>query len=712
MASMLGAVLATCAAVLGVGCSASKEPSTASYSMRPEGAAAGSARDSSLFPQIADGFDETWVVVRRGVESNVRPAGDDGVRIEDFRGGSLLAPPASPDAAPRAFPLASMHVDAELTGPIASVEVVQRFENPFSDTIEAVYVFPLPHDAAVSDFTMTIGTRRIRGVVRERDEAERIYHSAKSRGHVASLLVQDDSNVFRERIANIEPGRSIEVAIEYFHSIPYLDGWYEWRMPLAIGPRFAPNGAGSWSGVDRTEAVPAGHSARTGRVEGIEYAAGAANALGASIEARVDPGCAIEDLIVPSHAGAIVERNGDTARVRIDPSSAALDRDVVLRWRVGGDELRHGVVSSMGQDGRGTFLLTIYPPAAVRDARRMPVDLVFLLDRSGSMRGRPLEQAKAVIAAALDRLRSDDRFALVDFGTTAETFRRGLHWADGPAVDEARRHLARIDADGGTMVATGLAEAMAIEKEEGRVQYIVFVGDGFVSNEEEIARLLHRELGGRRVFALGVGTSVNWSFMHRVAVIGRGAAASLALEDDPRDVMMNVVDAIATPALANAAVQWSGGSIEDVIPRTLPDIRLGRPVTIVGRYGASGSATATASGWVHGQRTTVRMPMRLAHDVERRGLDKIWARAKIADLADQALVHGDARAMRSDVLATALRYGIASPFTAFVAVDATRTTEGVERTTIVQPSPLPAGIRYRVEGSGSIDGGRETDRDD
>ena len=122
------------------------------------------------------------------------------------------------------LPLKHTEVRAFIQGFIGTVEVSQQFQNPYSSKIEAVYVFPLPHDAAVSEFVMMIGERRIRGIIRERKEAEQLYQEAKRQGYVASLLTEERPNVFTQSVANIEPGKEILVNLKYFHSLSYVDG--------------------------------------------------------------------------------------------------------------------------------------------------------------------------------------------------------------------------------------------------------------------------------------------------------------------------------------------------------------------------------------------------------------------------------------------------------------------------------------------------------
>ncbi|MCA9283482.1 MAG: hypothetical protein KDA30_15760, partial [Phycisphaerales bacterium] len=137
-------------------------------------------------------------------------------------------------------PLEHTAVSASIAGYIASVDVTQKYHNPFSHKIEAVYAFPLPDDAAVTGFLMTVGDRTIRGIIREREEAQQIYNAARAQGHNAAIMTQERPNIFTQRVANIEPGRNIDISIRYFHTLAYNDGEYEFVFPMVVGPRFNP----------------------------------------------------------------------------------------------------------------------------------------------------------------------------------------------------------------------------------------------------------------------------------------------------------------------------------------------------------------------------------------------------------------------------------------------------------------------------------------
>ena len=137
-------------------------------------------------------------------------------------------------------PLKHTEVDAEISGAIARVTVTQQFHNPFKDKIEAIYVFPLHQDSAVDDMTMTVGERVVKGVIKERGEAKRIYEQAKAQGKVASLLDQERPNIFTQSVANIEPGEQVTITIKYSQTMSWEDGRYGFDFPTVVGPRYIP----------------------------------------------------------------------------------------------------------------------------------------------------------------------------------------------------------------------------------------------------------------------------------------------------------------------------------------------------------------------------------------------------------------------------------------------------------------------------------------
>src|SRR5438477_8950401 len=305
--------------------------------------------------------EELWVIARR-TEDTPKPE-----KALPESGAILGRLPGKAREVP--LPLKHTDVKAAISAYISTVEVTQQFHNPYDGKIEAVYVFPLPHDAAVNEFIMTIGERRIRGIIRERKEAERIYHEAKAQGYVASLLTQERPNIFTQSVANIEPGKQIEVNIKYFHTLAYADGWYEFVFPMVVGPRFNPpylaNGIG---------AVPRGGYGTSGQAKEVQYLKpDERSGHDISLRVEADAGVAIEEVICRSHVIDKEMPSPERLVVSLSPNDRIPNRNFVLRYRVAGERIKSNLLTYRDERG-GFFSLLLYPPKELSGLPRQPME--------------------------------------------------------------------------------------------------------------------------------------------------------------------------------------------------------------------------------------------------------------------------------------------------------------------------------------------------
>ncbi len=695
--------------------------------------------------------------------------------------GALMARlPTAPDVEVP-VPLKHTDVQATIAAYIATVEVTQQFHNPYDEKIEAVYVFPLPENAAINEFIMTVGERKIRGIIRERQEAEQIYHEARAAGHVASLLTQERANVFTQKVANIEPGKAIDIHIRYFHTLAYDDGWYEYVFPMVVGPRFNPPATASVASTSSTAdpLAPASHVApssppvnepgEVGRAslaaseqgDGIGVVArGNRGASGQKTEVQylapgersghdialvltIDAGVEIEDVRSVNHVIETRRDAEDLAQVRLSDRDAIPNKDFVLRYKVAGDRIKSALLTQHADDG-GYFTLMLYPPDSLNELERAPVELIFVLDSSGSMNGRPIEQAKAAIQRGLARLRPDDTFQLINFADDSSQLGRAPLAATPTNIRRGMRYLSRIDGDGGTMMIEGIRAALDFPHDPRRLRFVCFLTDGYIGNEVEILGAVHRRLGASRVFSFGVGSAPNRFLMDRMAKLGRGAVAYLSLNDDGADVMDRFFDRISHPALTDVQIDWGGLTASDVFPAPMPDLFVGRPVVLTGRFSGTPTGPIRVTGRAGDQRREIVIdaaPMSVSsltargdgmmvastggdhgtngsHGIDtsagaggaasdgdgpdgtaaqQNGLRAVWARAKIADLMDRATYDAAAQnELAGQVRQIALNYGLMSQFTAFVAVDSLTRTAGAHGTTVAVPVPVPDGVKYET----------------
>lgn len=626
-------------------------------------------------------YDEVWVVARRDRRGSLPPPGERaeaGLRARSGEGEDLP------------FPLRRTAVDAQVDGFVASVLVRQSYHNPYDEKIEAVYVFPLPEDAAVSEFAMTIGDRRIRGIIREREEAERVYQEARRQGHVASLLTQERPNVFTERVANIEPGRDVDIELRYFGALPYHDGSYEFTFPMVVGPRFNP--AGTTDGVG---AVARGATGSSGQSTEVQYLApGEDTGHRLDLTVSIDAGVSLEEVASPTHPIDVQWLGTGRRRVTLADGEALPNADFVLRYRVAGEAVKAGLLHDRERDG-GTFSLILQPPAELVDYQRAPMEFIFVLDCSGSMRGEPLAIAKRAVRHVLEDLTPDDTFQLIRFSSDASQLGGEPVPATPANVAQGLRYLESLKGSGGTAMIRGIEAALDFPHDPRRLRLVTFLTDGFIGNERQILAAVHQRLGSARIFSFGVGSSPNRYLLDRMAALGRGAVAwvgpnAMASEEEVHDFL----ERIAHPGLTDVTVDWHGARVRDVYPSRLPDLFHGRPVVLTGRFDGDPPRHVTVSGRAAGEPVTIEVALDPRGGDTRPGLAKVWARARIRSLARRELESGRPGTYREEILAVALQHGLVSEHTAFVAVDGESRTGGDHGVTVAVPVPVPAGVRY------------------
>src|SRR5262245_119946 len=309
-------------------------------------------------------------------------------------------------------PLKHTDVKAEISGFISRVVVTQHFQNPFNEKIEAVYTFPLPQNAAVDDMTMIVGERTVRGKILPREEAQKVYETAKSEGQVASLLDQERPNIFTQSVANILPGEQVKITISYVETLSYVNGAYEFVFPMVVGPRYVP-------GAPKVESQGNGFAADTKQVPDASRITpkslpGMRSGHDISLEVALDAGLIIDNIDSKTHPTDIQRPDSQSARLRLKNEETIPNKDFILRYDVAGQAIQDALLTHRSDKG-GFFTLILQPPERVTAEDVMPKELVFVLDTSGSMSGFPIEKAKETMKLALDSLYPSDTFNLITF---------------------------------------------------------------------------------------------------------------------------------------------------------------------------------------------------------------------------------------------------------------------------------------------------------
>jgi Ca-activated chloride channel family protein len=420
----------------------------------------------------------------------------------------------------------------------------------------------------------------------------------------------------------------------------------------------------------------------------------------------IDAGVSIESIACPTHAIDVQRTTGNKARVKLASRHEIPNKDFVLRYTVAGDAVKCALLTTRSQ-GTGYFTLMLVPPRNLERLERGPVEMVFVLDRSGSMNGKPIEQARAAIERGIRHMRPDDTFQIIDFAENVSKLGNRPISATDRNIREGLSYLSTLDASGGTYMLPGMKAALRFPHDDERLRVVAFLTDGFIGNEAENLTELDASLGHSRVFGFGVGSAPNRWLMNEMSAMGRGAVAYVGLDEPAADVMDDFFDRISHAALSDLNIDWGAAKVTDVYPSRLPDLFVGRPVIITGKFSGEFTSDIRIKGRAGGKATTVRIDPTDSNQIAeaQAALPKVWARMKITDLSRSALRRNPAEC-NATIRQTAIEYGLMSNFTAFVAVDSLEKTAGGYGTTVQVPVPIPEGTRYET----AVSEGRERAR--
>lgn len=556
----------------------------------------------------------------------------------------------------------------KISGMIARVSVRQTFRNDGSEWVEGVYVFPLPDSAAVDRLRMHIGERFIEGDIREKEQAKKEYEQAKQEGKKATLVEQQRANLFTTSVANIGPGESVIVEIEYLETLRYDDGTFSLRFPVTVTPRYIP-------GSPLPDRKGSGWSPDTTRVDDASLITppvvtkSADHRLTMNID--LDAGMPLETVASRYHP-IDVSNQGAGYRVTLRDTQVPMDHDFELIWRPVPASAPRAALFTEEFDGEPHLLLMMVPPndhSVV--APRMPRETIFIIDTSGSMHGVSIEQARKALLLALGGLGPQDRFNVIQFNSVTHGLFPVSVPATTPNVDLARDYVQRLEANGGTEMRPALQKALYAPAAEHHLRQIIFITDGSVGNEDELFSLIESGLGDTRLFTVGIGSAPNGWFMRKAAESGRGTFTYISALHEIDQKMGSLFEKLENPQLTDIVVQWPDGVQVDAYPRKVADLYSGEPVIVKAK--ASGEFRKNSRISVRGNSVAGGWSQELAVDDGRNsaGVAAVWARARIEALFDRNRGQGDPDAARPAVVDTALRYHLVSKYTSLVAIDKT-----------------------------------------
>lgn len=584
----------------------------------------------------------------------------------------LSALAAAALGAPAPLVLTHTDVQASVQAGLAVVTVEQSFHNPYQGTIDAVYTFPLPEDAAVRHMELRCGERTLVAEVMEKQAARQVYEAARAEGRKAALTEQQRDNVFTQRVASICPGEEVSVLLELVTEPAWEAGVYTLALPTSVGARFAP--------TPDLELPPLEPVTRDTPYD-------------LDVAVHITEGMPVESLWSDTHAFEVDE---DPLRTSVFVSSHR-DSDVHLAWTLAGAQPRASALVS--EDGY--LALSVEPRilADVEATRRR--ELLFVLDASGSMRGQPWDTATDAVRLALEQMSSGDTFNLVRFADSASSLFEEPQPATAANIERARQWL-RTYTGGGTSMDAGIVHSLDMPGDAEAQRHVLLLTDGYIGDERRIFDLTEAHLGEARVFALGVGSSVNRHLLDGLAEAGRGKATYQLPGTPLQDTVDAFYETISHPVMTDITVDFGGLEVSEVQPRRIPDLYARQPLRLVGRVEGSGRHTITIEGLVQGVPYRLRVPVDLEEAPgDDTVLSTLWARRTIHDLEWDDTLGEPQRKER--ILEVALEHHLVSRFTSLIAEDTAPPACAPATRTVEVANQVPRGTDAQSLGAEIVD---------
>lgn len=555
----------------------------------------------------------------------------------------IIDPPVMPPfpQTPNAISVDSQRFDAVVDGPVATVHVTQLFRNISGATVEGRYLFPLPADAAVSDFQMTIDGQVMEGKLYSADEARRIYEEIVRSLRDPALLEYLGNNLFQASVFPIPAGESRKIELTYTQVLPVEDGLYHFHFPF--------------------------HSPQT-------YAATPGN-LAILIELKNQPG--LRTIYSPSYNLDIQRQGDDGARIGYESQNAATADDFDLYFGADSAQIGLNLLSYKPSDEDGYFLLLAAPAVETAQEEIVTRDVVVVLDVSGSMQGEKIEQARHAVRYVVDQLNPGDRFNLVSFSTGTRLWQANLQEANPTTLASARGWIDQVAAAGSTDINRALLEALAQlgDGEPTRPAYLLFMTDGLPTQGETDANRIIANVQNNlptnrsiRLFSFGVGYDVNTDLLDTLSADLRGLTTYVKPEETIDEKVGNFYAQIDKPVLADGKLDFGTDVVVDEFyPYPLPDFFAGVQQVIVGRYHSGGKVDLSLKGTVNGKNVSFNYPGRILNSTGGEPfVARLWATRKIGALLSQLRRQGSRDELIQEVVQLSLKYGIVTPYTSYL----------------------------------------------
>ncbi|MDK1031205.1 MAG: VIT domain-containing protein, partial [Planctomycetia bacterium] len=533
-----------------------------------------------------------------------------------------------------------LRVDTTIDNQVATTRVVQEFKNSTSRNLECTYIFPLPKGASIRDFAMYIDGKRVKGGLLKKEKAREIYETIVRRMKDPALLEYMDSQLLRLRIFPVPAQGTRKIELEYTELVPVDNGLAEYVFPLRTGAQ----------------------ASRT--LDDF------------TVRVRIKNRTPIKSVYSPTHGVGISRPSDYEAIVGMESKAALLANDFQLFYTLSEKEFGLNLMTYRPDpELPGMFLLLISPKTEIEDKQRVPRDVAFVFDTSGSMMGEKVEQAKAALDVCIAALDSKDRFAIVQFSTAALTFADGWTQASKENKEKAANWVGAFEASGGTNISEALEAVLALPVDAGRPATIMFLTDGCPTvGTTDVPSLMKmvkdKNKRNLRIFSFGVGNDVNTHLLDMMSDTTGGLPEYIRPGQTIDAKVTRLFAKMSHPVLTNLEIKIPGVKVLETYPKQLPDLFRGSQVVVVGEYTSAGDSAIRLTGFVGKKKKEyvyeAKFPKK---DVKRSFIASIYAHRKIGFLLDEIRLHGENKELKDEVVRLSLAYGVETPYTSYLVLE-------------------------------------------
>lgn len=540
------------------------------------------------------------------------------------------------------LPLVSQKIKVEINNQVAVTRLEMVFYNQNDFTIQPNIKFPIHEKASVQQFSLTDSEGMVySGTIEESNQAAKVFNEAKAEGMMPAMAVQKQPGVFETSIGAIGPKARATVMIEYSEILPYNRGNVNYSLPFDIKQHQEP----------KLETV--------------------------AISLTITDQKEINNIESPSHDIYAEKVDANNWNVVFEKNDYLPAGDFSINYEVKAEALATNFLSTRPSEGEEGYFMLMLSPAEIISAEDIAMrDIVFVVDTSGSMSGRKMEQTKRAFEFFVTRLNEKDRFGIISFSSQVTPWTAELLPVSNENRNAAREFINKLYASGGTNLYGSLQAALQLfDQAEGRTRTLIFLTDGEASSGITDSNTIIRDFNSKntnqvRTFTLGVGRSVNTSLLNKLAVENRGEALYLDERDQDIDKpLMAFYENISTPLLVDLELAWGDAKVSEVFPKTLPNIYQGTQLVITGRYAAGTTSNITLTGNLNRVKHSFPVTATFADkSSDNLFVSRFWAKAKADDLMLKMQTYGQNTEIKEEVIALSKKYQFATPFTSFIAV--------------------------------------------